>query len=98
MTLWSHLLTVRLLLPPIPATFPTFPQIEKPQKLKKVKPEVEEILKRLKKFCVVGFVGGSDLSKQKEQLGEECTQFFDYSFAENGLTAYRRGEHMASKV
>jgi phosphomannomutase len=34
-----------------------------------VTPEVTEILKQLRKKVVVGFVGGSDLSKQLEQLG-----------------------------
>jgi phosphomannomutase len=30
------------------------------------------ILKELRKKVVVGFVGGSDLPKQKEQIGENC--------------------------
>lgn len=30
---------------------------------------MENTLKELRKKCVVGFVGGSDLSKQVEQLG-----------------------------
>jgi len=34
-----------------------------------VTPEVIEILNKLRKKVVIGFVGGSDLSKQKEQLG-----------------------------
>jgi hypothetical protein len=31
-----------------------------------------QALKDLRKKVVIGFVGGSDLVKQKEQLGEDC--------------------------
>jgi phosphomannomutase len=31
-----------------------------------------QALKDLRKKVVIGFVGGSDLVKQKEQLGENC--------------------------
>ncbi|KAI8810925.1 phosphomannomutase [Cladochytrium replicatum] len=60
-------------------------------------PEVKALLKRLRKVCVIGFVGGSDLSKQVEQLGPDVLSEFDYCFAENGLTAYRLGEQLASQ-
>ena len=43
---------------------------------------------------MIGFVGGSDLAKQQEQLGTpsiNVTTLFDYCFSENGLTAYRSG-------
>ena len=93
-----------------------------------ISPEMMDTLKRLTKQCVVGFVGGSDLEKQKEQLGEEgiCPavegvespaycystpatttttyshslglKLFDYTFSENGLTAYKQGEFLASEV
>ena len=33
----------------------------------------------------IGFVGGSDLSKQIEQLGEENMDLFKWKFTENGL-------------
>ena len=46
----------------------------------------------------VGFVGGSDLAKQQEQLGKTCVDMFDYCFAENGLTAYRHGVALPSQV
>ena len=36
-------------------------------------PEITEILNKLRKKVVIGFVGGSDLSKQKEQLGPNGT-------------------------
>lgn len=32
--------------------------------------EVKDMLRRLREVAVVGFVGGSDFSKQKEQLGD----------------------------
>lgn len=44
-------------------------------------------------------VGGSDLSKQQEQLGTASipvTSLFDFCFAENGLTAYRMGKPLSS--
>lgn len=59
--------------------------------------EVKEILAEVRKKCVIGFVGGSDLEKQREQLGPNVLEMFDYCFAENGLTAYRCGEKLASQ-
>lgn len=50
-----------------------------------------ELLERLREKVVIGFVGGSDLAKQKEQLGENCLEMFDYCFSENGLTAFKKG-------
>ncbi|TMW61104.1 hypothetical protein Poli38472_013567 [Pythium oligandrum] len=55
------------------------------------KPEVLQRLKKLRESISVGVVGGSDLVKQKEQLGETVTDDLDYSFSENGLVAYRDG-------
>jgi phosphomannomutase len=79
-----------------------------------VTPEVTEFLERLKSKAVVGIVGGSDLVKQKEQLGEDITHRADYSFSgsvayfnitrhnccavENGLVAYRNGELIGIQV
>jgi len=42
------------------------------------------------KICT-GVVGGSDLVKQKEQLGDSPA-LFDYAFAENGLMAFKDGQ------
>ena len=53
-----------------------------------------ELLKILKKKVVIGFVGGSDLAKQKEQLGD--TEFFDFGFSENGAVAFRRGQAIST--
>lgn len=46
-------------------------------------------LQNLKKVpnITVGFVGGSDLNKQKEQLGEGNFFLFEWRFSENGLLA-----------
>lgn len=47
----------------------------------------------------IGVVGGSDLVKIQEQLGEN--NIFDkykYVFAENGLTAYKNGQKLSSET
>ncbi|KAI7858311.1 eukaryotic phosphomannomutase [Circinella umbellata] len=62
-----------------------------------VSQEMLETLSELRKKVVIGFVGGSDLKKQVEQLGDSVLNDFDYCFAENGLTAYRLSEEMASQ-
>lgn len=51
-------------------------------------------LEKLKniKYIKIGFVGGSDLNKQIEQLGKENLVLFDYMFPENGLIAYKNQE------
>ena len=36
----------------------------------------------------IGFVGGSDINKQIEQIGEENMSLFLWKFSENGLTSY----------
>ncbi|CDO92903.1 unnamed protein product [Kluyveromyces dobzhanskii CBS 2104] len=59
--------------------------------------EVKETLRKLRQKVVIGFVGGSDLSKQLEQLGPDVLDNFDYAFSENGLTAYRLGKELASQ-
>ena len=58
-----------------------------------------QLLKDLKKKCVIGYVGGSDLVKQKEQLGEDAaTHLFDFGFSENGATAFKNGEQIGNEV
>lgn len=59
--------------------------------------EMKDTLEKLKKKVVVGFVGGSDLAKQVEQLGPNVINDFDYCFSENGLTAYKQGKQLASQ-
>ena len=58
-----------------------------------------QLLSALRHKVAIGFVGGSDLAKQQEQLGTAeiaVTTLFDFCFAENGLTAYRMGQPLAS--
>ncbi|KAG0242296.1 Phosphomannomutase [Actinomortierella wolfii] len=64
---------------------------------KDISPAMEKTLAELRKKCVIGFVGGSDLNKQIEQLGPKVLQNFDYCFSENGLTAYKLGTQLASQ-
>lgn len=59
------------------------------------------LLSHLRQHVAIGFVGGSDLNKQQEQLGVPAgnvpvTTLFDFCFSENGLTAYRMGVPLAS--
>jgi phosphomannomutase len=64
-----------------------------------VKPEVLQVLSALRHKVAIGFVGGSDLAKQQEQLGTSSipvTNLFDFCFSENGLTAFRMGQPLAS--
>mmetsp|Transcript_6886 Transcript_6886/g.10392 ORF Transcript_6886/g.10392 Transcript_6886/m.10392 type:complete len:263 (-) Transcript_6886:186-974(-) len=57
----------------------------------------EFVMGPLKDTVVVGVVGGSDLAKQREQLGPNVTSEMDYSFSENGLVAYKAGELVGKK-
>ena len=60
-------------------------------------PEMIAFLNKLKEHCVIGYVGGSDLAKQKEQLGEAAVSgLFDFGFSENGATAFRLGKQIAA--
>lgn len=62
-----------------------------------VSDEMLKTLKKLREKVVIGFVGGSDLAKQVEQLGPTVLNDFDYCFSENGLTAYKLGKELASQ-
>jgi phosphomannomutase len=64
---------------------------------KSASPEMQALLQELRKYVAVGVVGGSDFAKQKEQLGDNVLQLFDYSFSENGLVAYK-GETLLAKT
>ncbi|KAF2749315.1 eukaryotic phosphomannomutase [Sporormia fimetaria CBS 119925] len=60
-------------------------------------PEMLQLLSELRHKVAIGFVGGSNLPKQQEQLGSstvDVTTLFDFCFAENGLTAYRMGKKL----
>ncbi|EMD39038.1 hypothetical protein CERSUDRAFT_112726 [Gelatoporia subvermispora B] len=64
--------------------------------------ELMEILRALRKRVITGVVGGSDFVKIAEQFvlpGSTTTVVdeFDYTFAENGLTAYKLGKALPSQ-
>lgn len=59
--------------------------------------EMLQTLEDLREKTVIGFVGGSNLAKQKEQIGENVVDLFDWAFAENGLTAYQNGIKLDSQ-
>ncbi|KAI8901913.1 eukaryotic phosphomannomutase [Globomyces pollinis-pini] len=63
---------------------------------KVISSEMLSVLAELRKKVVIGFVGGSDLEKQKEQIGQNVVDLFDYSFPENGLTAFKLGNQLDS--
>ena len=50
-----------------------------------------------KKDIHIGFVGGSDLKKQIEQLGEENFSLFNWRFSENGLLGFKENECIHKK-
>jgi phosphomannomutase len=57
-----------------------------------------EFLADARKHVYVAYVGGSDLHKIKEQLGEDCPLRFDYGFSQNGLHATKNGVFLAENV
>jgi HAD-superfamily hydrolase, subfamily IIB len=59
-----------------------------------ITPDMMSFLKSLSEKITVGIVGGSDLPKQEEQLGEGIAKLFPYNFSQNGLVAYKNGELM----
>ena len=58
---------------------------------KRIKNNMIQVIKELKNkpSVSIGIVGGSNLDKQKEQLGEDVLSLFDYIFSENGLVAFK---------
>lgn len=59
--------------------------------------KIMKMLKELKKHVNIGFVGGSDLDKQKEQIGENLLDIFTYGFPENGVQYYKGQTLMKSE-
>lgn len=59
---------------------------------------MKEALYQLKKVVDVGFVGGSDAKKIREQLDEETIALNNYFFSENGLVAMKGKELIATSV
>ncbi|KAH9261123.1 hypothetical protein BASA81_000827 [Batrachochytrium salamandrivorans] len=64
---------------------------------KEITKEMTEFMSELRQHVVVGVVGGSDLPKQREQVSENVTDEYDYSFSENGLVAYEEGKLIHTK-
>ncbi|CAE8638293.1 unnamed protein product [Polarella glacialis] len=60
---------------------------------KVVSPETVAYLEALRERIAIGVVGGSDLVKQKEQLGDS-PNMFDFCFSENGLLAFKDGNQI----
>ncbi|GKU88206.1 hypothetical protein SLEP1_g2497 [Rubroshorea leprosula] len=65
---------------------------------KGVTPEMLEFMHELRKVVTVGVVGGSDLNKISEQLGNTVITDYDYVFSENGLVAHQDGKLIGTQV
>ncbi|KAL3917315.1 MAG: hypothetical protein SGILL_004770 [Bacillariaceae sp.] len=61
-----------------------------------VKDDMMDTLKELRKKITVGIVGGSDLPKQEEQLGNGIVNEVVWNFSQNGLVAYEKGTLLES--
>jgi len=55
----------------------------------RIEKEMRQVLVDLRKRFYIGFVGGSDLKKQEEQIGDDCLDIFDFGFPENGVSFYQ---------
>jgi phosphomannomutase len=53
---------------------------------------MNDTIAKLREHYTVGTIGGSDLPKQKEQLGDDVEERFDYCFSENGLLGIKDGK------
>eukprot|EP00735_Rhodelphis_limneticus_P002175 TRINITY_DN1295_c0_g1::TRINITY_DN1295_c0_g1_i1::g.26927::m.26927 TRINITY_DN1295_c0_g1::TRINITY_DN1295_c0_g1_i1::g.26927 ORF type:complete len:259 (+),score=70.37,sp/O80840/PMM_ARATH/63.11/8e-112,PMM/PF03332.8/1.9e-107,Hydrolase_3/PF08282.7/3e-06,S6PP/PF05116.8/3.5,S6PP/PF05116.8/5.9,HAD/PF12710.2/0.2,DUF600/PF04634.7/22,DUF600/PF04634.7/4.9 TRINITY_DN1295_c0_g1_i1:41-778(+) len=61
----------------------------------KIDQNMLDFLAELRQKILIGFVGGSDLAKQQEQICHNVIDLFDFSFPENGLMAYKDGKLIA---
>lgn len=61
-----------------------------------VKADMMDLLKKLRTKITVGIVGGSDLPKQEEQLGQGIVNEVVWNFSQNGLVAYNNGDLLES--
>jgi phosphomannomutase len=59
---------------------------------------MKQHMANLSNIIDVGVVGGSDMVKQIEQLGDDVLQSYKYSFSENGLIAYEHGKLLNSQT
>jgi len=60
------------------------------------KPEMQEVLKELRKKVSTAIVGGSDISKICQQLGQNAIKENAFVFAENGCVSFKNGEPIVS--
>jgi len=67
------------------------------QARKKITAEMLLFLHELRKKQRIGIVGGSDIIKQIEQIGENVVGEWDYVFSENGLVAFKEGRLLAQQ-
>jgi phosphomannomutase len=65
---------------------------------KRITPEMKNYMKSLASIVNVGVIGGSDMAKQIEQLGDDVLESYKYSFSENGLVAYCEGKLLNSQT
>ena len=65
----------------------------------KISDDMLNVLHKLNncEYIDIGFVGGSDLSKQIEQLNEENMHLFKWKFTENGLKSYHNNDLIHTK-
>ena len=54
-----------------------------------ITPEMQSFMTSLGSKVTIGIVGGSDLPKQMEQLGDDVLSRYPYNFSQNGLVAYK---------
>eukprot|EP00246_Nothoceros_aenigmaticus_P016077 TRINITY_DN7051_c0_g1_i1.p1 TRINITY_DN7051_c0_g1~~TRINITY_DN7051_c0_g1_i1.p1 ORF type:complete len:252 (+),score=46.14 TRINITY_DN7051_c0_g1_i1:132-887(+) len=59
--------------------------------------EMLQFLQDLKQVVAVGVVGGSDLVKISEQLGQTAVLEYDYVFSENGLVGHKDGRNISNQ-
>ncbi|KAJ8909530.1 hypothetical protein NQ315_003534 [Exocentrus adspersus] len=62
----------------------------------KISDDMKKALTKLKEKVYIGFVGGSDIAKQKEQVGDDILDLFDFGFPENGVSFFR-GKELVSQ-
>jgi phosphomannomutase len=62
-----------------------------------VEPEMNAFIQDLRTKARIGIVGGSNLVKQQEQLGDNLVSEWDYVFSENGLVAFKEGAKFAEQ-
>ncbi|EGD83221.1 phosphomannomutase 2 [Salpingoeca rosetta] len=62
-----------------------------------IQPEMKEFMEKLRKKCAIGLVGGSDLNKIEEQMAGTARTAYDFCFAENGLTAFKGEQELATQ-